>query len=108
MKKHFAASKKAESYGSKHPLDILNELFGIQLKNYYNAYMEANEEEPFLYSIQLIHKSIVGSVKFFITVMKKALIKFYRIGSTLRSQEDNLNQWITDYVLESKVSWILF
>ena len=59
--------------------------------------------------MEQVQSSIVGSVKFFINSTKVALIKFYRIGQNiLRSQEDNLDRWVTDYVLDSNVSWILF
>lgn len=46
----------------------------------------------------------VKQVQDFITLMKEALFKFYKIWSLKRSQDDQLTQFITKIVLDQNVS----
>jgi hypothetical protein len=51
---------------------------------------------------------MVNSVKSFISIFKQALLKFYRLTHCIRSQEDTLDRWITDRILDTQVSYVLF
>jgi hypothetical protein len=55
-----------------------------------------------------VREFMVSSVKEFAKIYKWATFKFYKITRFMRSQEDKLEQLVTDAVLSSQVSNVLF
>lgn len=57
--------------------------------------------------VSLSSELVVASVQNFIVILKEALFRFYKIQTLKRSQDDTLTAFITEQVLDAKVSLCL-
>ena len=77
----------------------------LERNNYINPLIKSNGQKE--HTHKQVRDFMVASVKEFIKIFKWSTFKFYKIQRYMRSQEDMLDQAITESVLFQQVSSVL-